>query len=91
MTRTLKETVFSGSDTPKVVIVGCGMGGIAAGVKLVKAGIRSFTIFEASEGIGGTWWDNRYPGAECDVPSYLYSYGFRPNNWTRTHARQPEI
>ena len=67
------------------------MGGIAAGVKLVKAGIRTFTIYEKSDGLGGTWWDNRYPGAECDVPSYLYSYGFRPNDWSRSHARQAEI
>jgi cation diffusion facilitator CzcD-associated flavoprotein CzcO len=67
------------------------MGGIAAGVKLVKAGIRSFTIFEKSPGIGGTWWDNRYPGAECDVASYLYSYGFISYDWSRSHARQHEI
>ena len=67
------------------------MGGIAAGVKLVKAGVRSFTIFEKSPGIGGTWWDNRYPGAECDVASHLYSFGFHSYDWSRTHARQAEI
>lgn len=78
-------------ETPSICIVGGGMGGIAAGVKLVKAGIQSFTIFEKSSGLGGTWWDNRYPGAECDVPSHLYSYGFHAYDWSRTHARQPEI
>jgi cation diffusion facilitator CzcD-associated flavoprotein CzcO len=74
-----------------VVIVGGGFGGIAAGVKLVQAGIRTFTICEKSEGIGGTWWENTYPGAEVDVVSHLYSYSFRRNDWTRTHARRDEL
>jgi len=77
--------------TQDVVIVGGGFGGIAAGVKLTKAGIDSFTIFEKSGGIGGTWWDNTYPGAEVDVASHLYSYSFKRNDWTRTHARQAEL
>jgi len=74
-----------------VVIVGGGFGGIAAGVKLTKAGFDRFTIFEKSDGIGGTWWDNTYPGAEVDVASHLYSYSFKRNDWTRTHARQAEL
>ena len=51
----------------------------------------TFTIYESSPGIGGTWWDNTYPGAEVDVHSNLYSYSFKPYDWTRTHARQPEL
>jgi cation diffusion facilitator CzcD-associated flavoprotein CzcO len=74
-----------------VVIVGGGCGGIAAGVKLKQAGIHSFTIVEKSDGIGGTWWDNTYPGAEVDVVSHLYSYSFKRNDWTRTHARRDEL
>jgi len=77
--------------TPDVVIVGGGFGGIAAGVKLLAAGIRTFTIVEKSDGIGGTWWDNTYPGAEVDVVSHLYSYSFKRNDWTRTHARRDEL
>lgn len=79
------------SPTPSVVIVGGGFGGIAAGVKLKKAGIESFTILEKSAGPGGTWWDNRYPGAEVDVGSHLYSFSFHSFDWSRTHARQPEL
>jgi cation diffusion facilitator CzcD-associated flavoprotein CzcO len=72
-------------------VIGAGFGGIAAGVKLKRAGIDSFTIVEKSAGVGGTWWDNRYPGAEVDVASHLYCYSFRPHDWTRTHARQAEL
>ena len=64
---------------------------IAAGVKLKEAGIDTFTIYESSTGVGGTWWDNTYPGAEVDVNSNLYRYSFKPHGWTRTHARQPEL
>jgi cation diffusion facilitator CzcD-associated flavoprotein CzcO len=71
--------------------VGAGFGGIATGVKLKQAGIDTFTIYESSLGIGGTWWDNTYPGAEVDVWSHLYCYSFKPHDWTRSHARQPEL
>jgi cation diffusion facilitator CzcD-associated flavoprotein CzcO len=56
-----------------------------------KAGIRDFRIIEKAAGLGGTWWDNQYPGAEVDVPSHLYSFPFKRFDWSRTHARQPEI
>ena len=77
--------------TPRIAIVGAGFGGIATGVKLKQAGVDSFTIFESSLGIGGTWWDNTYPGAEVDVGSHLYCFSFKPHDWTRTHARQAEL
>jgi cation diffusion facilitator CzcD-associated flavoprotein CzcO len=67
------------------------LGGIAAAVNLTRAGITSFTIFEQSPGPGGTWWDNTYPGAECDIDILFYSYSFQPHDWTRTHASQREI
>lgn len=75
---------------PSVAVIGAGFGGIAAAVELRRAGIP-FTVFERSAGPGGTWWDNRYPGAETDAPSHLYSYSFAPYDWTRTHVRQPEL
>jgi cation diffusion facilitator CzcD-associated flavoprotein CzcO len=77
--------------TPRVAVVGAGFGGIATGVKLKRAGIHTFTIYESSLGVGGTWWDNTYPGAEVDVPSQLYCFSFKPHEWTRTHARQTEL
>jgi cation diffusion facilitator CzcD-associated flavoprotein CzcO len=79
------------TNTPAIVIIGTGFGGIAQGVKLVKAGIRSFTIIEKSPEAGGTWYENTYPGAEVDVGSHLYSYSFKAYDWSRSHARQPEL
>jgi cation diffusion facilitator CzcD-associated flavoprotein CzcO len=85
------EELFGPAGTPRVVVVGAGFGGIAAGVKMKQAGIHTFTIYESSLGIGGTWWDNTYPGAEVDVGSHLYCFSFKPHDWTRTHAKQPEL
>lgn len=84
----------AGADAARVtaVIVGAGMSGLLAGIRLKQAGIDDFVILERSDSVGGTWYDNQYPGASCDVPSHLYSYSFAPNpNWTRAFARQPEI
>jgi cation diffusion facilitator CzcD-associated flavoprotein CzcO len=76
---------------PSVAVLGAGAGGLAMGVALKRAGF-DFTIFEKNDGIGGTWRDNTYPGAACDVPSHLYSFSFAPNpHWSRTYATQPEI
>jgi cation diffusion facilitator CzcD-associated flavoprotein CzcO len=84
-------TMRAGRSTSTVAIIGCGLGGIAVGVKLSKAGMRSFTIFERSDGPGGVWWENRYPGAEVDVPSLVYSFSFKQYDWTSTHATQREL
>src|SRR4051794_24682497 len=76
---------------PTVAILGAGAGGIAMGIRLKRAGY-DFTIYERSDGVGGTWRDNTYPGAACDVPSHLYSYSYELNPWwSRTYATQPEI
>ena len=83
--------LFGPEATPRVVVIGAGFGGIAAGVKMKGAGIHTFTIYESSLGIGGTWWDNTYPGAEVDVGSHLYCFSFKPHAWTRTHAKQAEL
>ena len=56
------QALFGPAGTPRVVVVGAGFAGIATGVKLQQAGIATFTIYESSLGIGGTWWDNTYPG-----------------------------
>ena len=87
----LAQRLFGEAGTPRIAIIGGGFGGIGLGVKLVEAGISSFTIFEKNETFGGTWWENTYPGAEVDSPSYLYSYSFRPYDWSRNFARQPEL
>jgi cation diffusion facilitator CzcD-associated flavoprotein CzcO len=65
---------------------------LCAAIQLKKAGIHSFTIFEKSAGVGGTWRDNSYPGSGCDVPSFLYSFSFEQKlDWKRKYAQQPEI
>ncbi len=75
----------------RVAIIGSGFSGIAAAVALQNAGIDDFTIFEMSAGVGGTWWSNRYPGAEVDLESLIYSFSFAPADWTRTHASWREL
>ncbi len=75
-----------------VLVIGTGFSGVCAGIKLLEQGINNFRIFEKSHGIGGTWYDNIYPGAACDVPSHFYCFSFEPNpNWTRVYSPQPEI
>ncbi|HVQ97597.1 MAG TPA: NAD(P)/FAD-dependent oxidoreductase, partial [Mycobacterium sp.] len=74
-----------------VAVIGAGPGGIAIGTQLTQAG-HDFVIFERSDGFGGTWRKNTYPGAACDVPSHFYSFSFALNPyWSKTFANQPEI
>lgn len=75
-----------------VVIIGSGFGGLAALHRLRERGIRDVVVIERSNEVGGTWRDNTYPGAACDVPSHLYSLSFAPNpSWSRTFSPQAEI
>jgi cation diffusion facilitator CzcD-associated flavoprotein CzcO len=76
----------------KIAIIGAGFSGLCLGIQLKKRGIDNFTIFEKADRVGGTWRENTYPGAECDVPSALYSYSFERNpNWTFKWSDQKEI
>lgn len=76
----------------RIAIIGAGPGGIATAVSLLDRGHDDFVILEKAPGIGGTWYHNRYPGAECDIKSHLYSFSFAPNPaWSCRYARQPEI
>lgn len=75
-----------------VLIVGAGFSGLCMGIKLLEAGMKNFLIIEKSDDVGGTWYENRYPGCACDVPAHLYSFSFERNpGWTRMFASQPEI
>ncbi|MFC4536627.1 flavin-containing monooxygenase [Sphaerisporangium dianthi] len=77
---------------PTVAIIGAGFGGLCMAIQLRRAGITTFTVFEKAGGLGGTWRDNTYPGAACDVPSHLYSYSFEQHRgWTRRYPAQPEL
>lgn len=76
----------------QVLIIGAGISGIGAGIRLLEAGFTDFVILEKGAEPGGTWRDNTYPGCACDVPSHLYSYSFEQKpDWTRVFANQPEI
>ncbi|MFT5607837.1 MAG: cation diffusion facilitator CzcD-associated flavoprotein CzcO [Pseudoalteromonas tetraodonis] len=75
-----------------VVIVGAGFSGIGMGIKLLDAGYTNFQIYESSDDIGGTWWNNQYPGLGVDVASDVYSYSFNPNPyWSRTRSPRKEL
>ena len=80
------------STTPTIAILGAGVAGLCMAIALKKAGISSFTLYEKSDRVGGTWYDNSYPGACCDVPSHLYCFSFEPNpEWSRVFSPQSEI
>ncbi len=75
-----------------VAVLGAGFGGLGMACRLRAAGCRTFRVFDAAAGVGGTWWVNRYPGCACDVPAHLYSFSFAPNpDWTRRFAPRAEI
>ena len=80
------------TDCHDVVVLGAGLSGVCAAIKLKEAGIENVRIFEKAGDVGGTWRDNHYPGVACDVPSHLYSYSFAPNaEWSRWYAPGQEI
>ncbi len=85
---------MSGTDLD-VAIVGAGVGGLYAIHRLRKSGFR-VRAFEAADGIGGTWYWNRYPGCRCDVESMEYSYSFSEDlqqdwRWPERYGTQPAI
>ncbi|TDC87019.1 NAD(P)/FAD-dependent oxidoreductase [Actinomadura sp. 7K507] len=78
--------------THSAVIIGSGFGGIGMAIRLQQTGIRDVVILEKADALGGTWRDNTYPGAACDVPSHLYSFSFEPKtDWSRRFPPQAEI
>ncbi|MGE5289493.1 MAG: flavin-containing monooxygenase [Micromonosporaceae bacterium] len=80
------------NNDPAIVIIGCGFSGLGMAIQLKKAGFHDFVILEKSDALGGTWWDNQYPGCACDVPSHMYSFSFELNpDWSRMFAPRPEI
>ena len=78
--------------THSVAVIGAGFAGIGAAIRLRDKGIDDFVVLERDTRIGGTWRDNTYPGAACDIPSRLYSYSFAPNpDWSHTYSGSAEI
>lgn len=80
------------NTTYSQIIIGSGFAGLCAAIKLKQQGENNFLILERNSQLGGTWYDNHYPGAACDVESHLYSFSFEPNpNWSRQFSPQQEI
>ncbi len=82
-------------ETVDAVVIGAGFAGLRALYRLRGMG-KKVCVLEASEGVGGVWYHNGYPGARCDVESYDYSYSFSPEleqdwRWSERYATQPEI
>jgi cation diffusion facilitator CzcD-associated flavoprotein CzcO len=76
----------------RALVVGAGFAGLGTAIKLEEHGFSDFLVVDKGSGVGGTWRDNTYPGAACDVPSQLYSFSFAPNpDWSRSFSPQPEI
>ena len=81
-------SVLEGTE---VVIIGAGMSGLYAGIQLREAGIP-FVILEKNDAVGGTWYENIYPGCGVDTPNHFYSYAFEPNHdWSHYFAKRDEL
>ncbi len=83
------------TDNPairNIAILGAGLGGLGMAMRLRAEGEDSFVVLEKADRVGGTWRDNVYPGAACDVQSHLYWFSFdRQPDWSRLYPLQPEI
>jgi 4-hydroxyacetophenone monooxygenase len=75
----------------RVAVIGAGLSGILAAIRLKQAGI-DFEVFEKNPDVGGTWFENQYPGCGCDTPNHFYSYSFEPNSrWSEYYSKRNEI
>src|SRR3954466_331453 len=76
----------------RIAIVGPGPCGLCMAKRLLDEGFGDFVVIEKTDGVGGTWHLNRYPGCECDIPSALYSFSFETKvDWSKPYGTQPEI
>ena len=75
----------------QVLIIGAGMSGLCAAIRLKQAGV-SFSIVEKNATVGGTWYENSYPGCGVDTPNHFYSYSFAPyHDWSQLFAKRREL
>ena len=89
----IRQRPYDPQPPVKVIIVGAGIGGIAASVLLpAKVPNLSYVVYERNETVSGTWTQNRYPGVRCDVPAHAYQFTFAPNpRWSEYYAPGAEI
>jgi 4-hydroxyacetophenone monooxygenase len=74
----------------RVVVIGAGVSGMLAAIRLAEAGI-DHVVLEKNADVGGTWLENAYPGAGVDTPSHLYSYSFAPRRWSTHFGKRDEV
>jgi 4-hydroxyacetophenone monooxygenase len=75
----------------RVAVIGAGMSGLLAAYRLQAAGVR-YVILEKDDDVGGTWWENQYPGCRVDVPNHLYSYSFaQRDDWPEHYSTEPAL
>lgn len=74
----------------RVVVIGAGVSGMLAAIKLHEAGI-DHVVLEKNDDVGGTWLENAYPGAGVDTPSHLYSFSFAPRQWSTHFGKRDEV
>ena len=87
-----KATPQVSNEILEVAVIGAGFSGLGMGIRLKRAGVKNFRVFDKGNDVGGTWRDNTYPGCGCDVKSALYSYSFEPwAEWSNAYAKQGEI
>ncbi len=76
----------------RVAVIGAGPAGLATGHELLARGFTNFTLYEATDAVGGTWHIHTYPGLACDVWAHSYTFSYRPNpDWSASFVEQPEI
>ncbi len=92
MQRNFPQPWSQSQRQPRIAIIGAGMSGIAAVVKLRRAGYTDLTVYEKADRVGGTWRENTYPGLSCDVPSRWYQFSFALDpDWSHRYPYGPEI
>ncbi|MCB8767572.1 flavin-containing monooxygenase [Acinetobacter soli] len=88
----MQHASYQKIQTIKIAIIGAGFGGLAMAIRLLQNNIRDFVVLEKAADLGGTWRDNQYPGAACDVQSHMYSLSFAPKtDWSKRYAEADEI
>lgn len=84
------DAVSHDLDGQHAIIIGAGVSGIAAAIRLLERGAR-VTLLEKNPDVGGTWWENRYPGCRLDTPNFAYSYSFAPRTQLPDHYSRREV
>ena len=91
VTHPSKPNFIKAKSNLEVLIIGAGMSGILAAIKLAEIGIQ-YKIYEKNNDLGGTWYENQYPGSRVDIANHFYSYSFEENHhWSEHFSRQPEL